>query len=120
MESFEFPDVRLVSVGAVMFQVTTLIRGQSDPNKARPLPLSDDASDLLQKVIWAEVMTEHKEPSTIRLTDPEFSLVLSVAPWKLARQYEILVDGKLIKTSPFKIRADLQDPEDDDDEEQES
>lgn len=65
-------------------------------------------------------MTEHKEPSTIRLTDPEFSLVLSVAPWKLARQYEILVDGKLIKTSPFKIRADLQDPEDDDDEEQES
>ncbi|KAF9317714.1 hypothetical protein BG003_000393 [Podila horticola] len=116
MESFEFPDVRLVSVGSVMIQVSTLIRGQNDPNKARPLPLSDEASDLLQKVLWAAVMTEHKESSTIRLTDPEFLLVLSVAPWKLPRLYEILVDGKLIEPAPFKIRADLQDPEDEVDE----
>lgn len=59
-------------------------------------------------------------PSTIRLTDPEFSLVLSVVPWKLPRLYEILVDGEPIETVPFKIRADLQDPVDDNDAEQES
>ncbi|KFH69500.1 hypothetical protein MVEG_04312 [Podila verticillata NRRL 6337] len=120
MESFEFPDVRLVSVESVMMQVATFIRGQDDPNKARPLPLSDKASDLVQKVLWATVMTEHKVPSTIRLTNPEFSLVLSVVPWKLPRLYEILVDGEPVKTAPFKIRADLQDPENDDDAEQES
>jgi len=65
-------------------------------------------------------MTEHKVPSTIRLTNPEFSLVLSVMPWKLPRLYEILVDGESIETAPFKIHADLQDPVDDDDAMQES
>lgn len=83
-------------------------------------PTSTSTPAYLQKVLWATVMTEHKVPSTIRLTNPEFSLVLSVVPWKLSRLYEILVDGEPIKTAPFKIRADLQDPVDDDDAEQES
>ncbi|KAG0246731.1 hypothetical protein BGX31_009860 [Mortierella sp. GBA43] len=109
MDTFRFPECRVVRVGSLLTQVTTAI--SEDENGYSEVPkLSESSQELIQKIIKATLLSPPAHTVT-QLDHEEFCLSITKRPWTLRQKYDFFIDDAQVDTMPFKFWFQLSGPQ---------
>ncbi|KAF9121955.1 hypothetical protein BGW39_010140 [Mortierella sp. 14UC] len=104
-QQIRFPDTHLVLLGTKVTQVSTFIQGKNYGDLSA-VPLSDKAEALLQKIVWATIMSPPEEDK-VQLEHEEFDLAITKNDWRLPDKYDILLEERELEPMRFKLWFDL-------------
>ncbi|KAF9366834.1 hypothetical protein BGX34_003934 [Mortierella sp. NVP85] len=107
METFRFPETRLVRVGSKITQVATFISNENGRDTGPQL--SDSSQELLQRILRATILSPPAE-TTIELDHDEFCLKITKKPWSFPLKWDILIDDKEVEPLDFKFLFHLSGP----------